>query len=259
MATINLISAPKIISKKLLSYPLDNLQYFFDPFNNYITSPLLVVDYSNRVSNSTIFNASGPQVINPSWNYNSLNLFNEYADIGSVSDFNFIHQTREFSIIYWARSKRKNFREPIYNNTGSRAENGFLILHEYLSGNGLNVLKFDSYRSVAGTTVNTGTTDDETINQDDLWHLYCYVPYGDIVGQWYIDGEKVNTTARYFVANTNGQAPSAGNATRTMYLGRVQNTSLYGSIYIGESLFYNISLTEQDIRYIYHYNIKKYK
>jgi len=253
-STFNLKEAPKIASKKLGGYSDENLVYYFNPYRNFIENTNVVNDYSSSNFTSTF--------VSPVWekNYVNFNGINQYVQIGDVTSFNFLHQTKTWTSIFWVRNNAQGGRSFIIGNSpAARAERGVCFILEYGTTDLFGVCRFNCMRAVAGTTAINGVTDDFTINKNDKWFMLAYSPQSGVVGQWYINGEPINTSNRYEGVNTNGGAQSGSNANRIMRIGGINGASpLYYNGDMGEVLMYTRVLSDDEILSFYRNNKKYY-
>ena len=256
-STVNLKSGPKVVSKNWNDVPTENLRYYFNPWRNYLENPDVIKDYGPNNLTSTF--------VSPIWEdrYVNFNGINQYIQVGDTTSFNFLHQTKTWTVNFWMKGSNRNSRGFIIGNVAARANVGVLFILEYLAGGwGFNAARFECDRGdpSGSSTAIAGTTDDEMIRQDDRWIFLSYSPNNGVVGQWYVNSEPVITTVRIPIANTNGLAQSGANATRALRIGGINHSSpLFYNGDVGEVIMYDKIQTDQEIFELYSMTKNNYK
>lgn len=182
----------------------------------------------------------------------SLNGSNQYVgSIGSVSSFNFVHQTGIFSITARIKLTNTTSRCSIFgNNAGASAQTGILFLYETIGGgNGLRALRLFGTKSNASIDcvfgVNSGT---DTIN-DTNTHFVAVIATAPVVSgvTFYVDGVAYPAIVAPGLPMT---GPGGGNATNQVSIGTVAsgNTALPFNGSIEDVAIYNRALSEAEVK-----------
>lgn len=152
----------------------------------------------------------------------------DYLDnIGSVSDYSFIHGVGTFTYCQWVKLDDLTKDHFFAGSTLTSAERGFFAVFNVTSSPGdygLRALRFIVTRAVSQRPYAEGTTDDDIITDTNWHHIgYTVTPGTAPVGQWYVDGVAVNTSLRTLSLGHGGVNP--GNANRILNVGRANWSS----------------------------------
>jgi len=218
-----------------------NLQLWLDPFRSNVVAPsypdLSGLSRDGTLVNSPTFVAG---TLDPNGGgYVELNGINQAIEnIGSISDFSFIQNTRVFTVAAWIYVTDLVGENWIFGNTASSTEKGSSLRLTSVGGY-TKALRFQLWNGVAGQVKDIYTNDN--IITSVGWNYVAITMNGTGTEQFYLNGTPITTNA------TGSDNLPTGNSSRTLSVGRTTGFSSYFTGRIAPVQIYDRALSGADV------------
>ena len=179
------------------------------------------------------------------------------GDVGTTSDYSFIHDTGVFSISVWIKldAPDTDTGPSVCGSTGSASDRGFWLAYENRSVTGSpHGMRIFIGRGVASSPLRDYTWDDSIPTGSTVWHHVCVT--GDGSGcKLYVDGVDMGTADTIITNGFN----TPGNATRVLNIARANFTSPFGYMdgAIDQLRIYDSELSASNVRKLYEEGVEK--
>ena len=167
----------------------------------------------------------------------------DYVDsIGSVRSFAFVQNTCRFTIAWWQKLSSLTVRMSPLGNATASANSGFTIVNEYGAGVGTNALRILLFKGASGFPVIAKRTADNVLTLN--WQHISITGTGSDF-QIYINGISQSLTAE-----TAFSSLGSGDSTRTLNIGRTNNSSTIVPMsgWIDDVRIYSAPLEQNSVR-----------
>jgi hypothetical protein len=217
-----------------------NIQLYQDPFRSNVVPPSYP-DLSPFLRTGTMINSptfvAGTLAANGG-GYTEMNGVNQYISVGSVSDFSFIQNTFQFSIMGFFRIPSGVSDNLLMGTSITSVEKGFFIsVNSTLGGTGR--IRMSIFNGSGSQTI----TSDNNVTPSTAWYHIAIVGTGSTTYQIYMNGVAITT-------NIGGAiAAATGNSARVLNIGRglITGFEFFFNGRVGPLQIYNAPLSAADV------------
>lgn len=219
----------------------------------------------DRISGTTVYDQSGSGNNGTVTNFtdmaqgqigNALSvpgaITNIVTDVGTLSTFSFVQNTRVFTVTAWVILEAAGSRDWFVGNIASSTDKGFSVIHENFTGDAgwgyvayTNVLRVFASRGVFASPSFDIVSSNNELTADGLWKHIAVVGNGSKIA-CYVNGQSKAVRGFY-------SANSSGNSTRALAIGATQYTSLLLPLKgkLDDLRIYNRALSPAEIAAMY--------